>query len=152
MAKTLAKGIPGVEYAVTVQERKSNKGILSYKDNYSKSKELYTGKDFVNVFSSHLIQGDRNKVLLDKYSVVISQELATKIFHTSENIIGKVLEWHQEEISGTFVITGIFTFPPSTATDQFDLVFTFDLYRGENPSFDKWDYNEPKTYLLLKKS
>jgi len=151
LANALAEEMPDVEYGVTVQERESNKGILSYEDKYFKAKELYVSKDYFNVFSYHLIQGDRNKVLIDKYSVVISEELATKIFHTTENIIGKSIEWNQKEIFGTFVITGIFSAPPPNATVQFDLLFTFDLYRGENPDVDKWTYNEPSTFLLLKK-
>ena len=151
LAKALAEEMPGVEYAVTVQERKSNKGILTYEDKYFKAKELYVSKDYFNVFSYNLIHGDKNTVLIDKYSVVISEELAIKIFDTTENIIGKTIEWNQNEISGVFVITGIFTPPPSNATNQFDLVFTFDLYRGKNPDVDKWTYSEPGTYLLLKK-
>ena len=152
LAKSLADEMPDVEYAVTVQEKQSNRGTLSYDDKYFKAKELYVSKDFFNVFSYHLIQGGRNKVLIDKYSVVISEELASKIFHTTENIIGKTIEWNQKEISGKFVITGIFTPPPSNSTVKFDLVFTFDLYRAKNPNLDKWTYNEPSTYLLLKRS
>ncbi len=150
LANALAEEMPEVEYAVPVQFS-TKEGILSVGDKHIKAKEQYVGKDHFNIFSYHLIQGYKNKVLTDKYAVVISEELAKKIFHTTENIIGKTVEWEKDKFSGTFFVSGIFERPPSNSTDQIELLFTFEFYKEKEAAVNTWQYNAPSTYVILKK-
>ncbi len=81
----------------------------------------------------------------------MSDKLALKLFNTTKNIIGKVFNWDRGEFTGSYVIAGIFKSPPANATDQFDMLFTYDLYatkEAEDLAF--WGSNGVSTYLILK--
>ena len=153
LANTLAEEFPEVAHSVTVIPTVYNtsKGITSLDDVRIKSKAQYVTKDFFNVFPYRLIQGDKDQVLKDKSAVVISKELAVTLFNTTENVVGKTIEWAAMDINKTCAISGIFESPPSNATNQFDLLLSFELFSDNRSGMDKWDNNGPRTYLLLKK-
>ncbi len=59
-----------------------------------------------NVFSFKLLDGNKDNVLTNKNSIVISDELkAKKLFGTAENITGKAVRFQQSEI---FMMSGVF--------------------------------------------
>ena len=64
----------------------------------------YVGKDYFNIFSFKLLDGDPNQVLDDKNSMVISEELAMQLFNTTENLIGKEIELQHER---SHLISGV---------------------------------------------
>jgi len=151
LAQALAAEMPEVELAVTsLIPEDTQVGILSVGDTKIKAIEQYVSRDYFNIFSYQLIQGDKQQVLSKKNEVLISDELALKLFHTKENIIGKSVEWDKEAFTGTYLVSGVFKKSPSNATAQFDLLFTFDLYREINPDIDDWKNAHPNTYVLLK--
>lgn len=151
LAEALLEEMSEVEHAVTVRSWKNKQGIISVDDKYVKATEQYVSKDFFNIFSYKLIQVDKEHVLRDKNSVLISDELAKKLFNTTENIIGKIIEWNQEELSGTYFVSGIFNSPPSNATIQFDIIFPFELYRERRPPANEWSNGGATTFVILKK-
>ena len=66
----------------------------------------------ISIFSlSNCLEGDKNKVLADKNSIVISDELAKKLFGTTENIIGKPIDFQHDT---TFFVSGVFEKTPSS--------------------------------------
>ncbi len=152
LAQALAEEMPEVEKAVTVvPPYDGGKGILSAADKHIRAIAQYAGKDYFDIFSFPIISGDKNQVLKEKNAIAISDELAKKIFNTTENLIGKSIEWTQDEINGTFQISAIFKKPPRNATAQFDVVLTFELYREKYKYVDAWTYGGPSTYIILKK-
>jgi putative ABC transport system permease protein len=152
LANALAEEMPEVEYAVPVQSSLSRtEGILSVGDKYLKALEQYTTGDFFNVFSYDLIQGEKSQVLHDKNAIVISDELAAKLFHSTENVIGKTVEWKKDKFSGTYFISGVFKKPPPNSTFQSDLLFTYKLCNEIEPNVNSWQSGNPCTYVILKK-
>jgi putative ABC transport system permease protein len=152
LADALAEEMPEVERAVTVMPNvNATMGIISACETHIKASEKYVGQDFFNVFSYNLIDGDKNLVLLDKNAVVISDELARKLFNSTQNIVGKTVEWSQGELGGVYSVTGIFQKPPANSTAQFDLLFSFELFRSINTYVDEWTYGGPSTYIVLRK-
>jgi len=153
LANSLAAEIPEVEYATSVISPSSfdRQGILSAGDKRIISIPQFAGKDFFSIFSYRLIEGTRNNVLAGKNSVVLSRKLAEKLFNTSAGIVGKTVEWNQKDYSGSYIITGVFEDAPSSATAQFDLVFSYDLFLQKNQKLENWSNGDPYTYVLLKK-
>ncbi|MBX3238542.1 MAG: ABC transporter permease [Chitinophagaceae bacterium] len=151
LAKALAEEMPEVEYAVPVRTWTVEQGIVSVGDKLIRASEQYVGKDYFDVFSYQLIHGDKNRVLTDKYAVLISDELARKLFNTTENSIGKSIEWNKEALSGTYLVSGIFKKPPLNSTTQFDLVFSFELYTEKKPQVNEWSNGGVATYVILRK-
>src|SRR6185295_4458872 len=91
LADALEKEIPEVEYAVTVVPASwfQSKGVIAYGDAHFKGESEFVSRDFFNVFSCRFVDGDKNRLLADKYTVAISEGLAMKLFHTTKDIIGK---------------------------------------------------------------
>ncbi len=152
LGKALRKEIPEVEDALIIAGGSNRmKGILTIANNHLKASELYVPQNFFNFFSFKLLHGNKADVLANKASVVLSDELALKLFRTTENVIGKMVEWEQGDFTGTYIISGIFQKPSSNSSLQFDLLFSYSAYYAkEAAGLQDWQSSYIRTYLLLK--
>src|SRR5665213_825026 len=90
LSEALVHQIPEIVYASPLAPPDwFQKFTLSAGDKNIKAIGQYAGKDYFNIFSFKLLDGKKEDVLADKNSIVISNELATKLFGTTENLIGK---------------------------------------------------------------
>lgn len=144
LAETLKAEFPEVEYATTTTW--VNKYTLSIKDHNVKAEGYHVGKDFFQIFSFPLIQGTPSQVLQDKLGMVISRDLAKKLFGTEENALGKMVELQHEK---TFQVTGVFEGTPSNSSVQFDFVMSFEEFKDDNKWVLEWGNNGPATYITL---
>src|SRR3954468_24886131 len=85
LGRSMAEELPEVEYAVAV--RPQDPGILSMGDKHIKAKSQFVDKDFFNVFSYPIIEGNKADLLADKYGILLSDKLALKLFSTTKGII-----------------------------------------------------------------
>lgn len=147
LAEALKEEMPGVEFAtVATPVYWFGKFTISYENTNIKATGRYAGKDFFNIFSYKLLNGDKTQVLADKNSVVISKHLAINLFNTTENIVGQIVTFQHDK---QFVISGIFEEIPHNATDQFDFVLPFANFIEQHPHFAEWDHRGPATYIVL---
>lgn len=152
LAKSLAEEFPEVTYATPILPASwfSSQGIVIQKDIKLKAKGQFVGKDYFKMFNCEFLQGDKNTALADKRAVAISDELAMRLFNTTHNIVGKTIEWNQNEFNGSYLITGVFEKNPTNISEPFDLLFNFDLFIEKRPGMLEWGNSDPRTYLLLK--
>jgi putative ABC transport system permease protein len=152
LADALAKEMPEVEYAVSVIPVSilNQRGILTNNDIKFKASGLFVSKDYFNIFSYDLLQGDKNQVLSDKKAIVISEALAQKLFNTTENIIGKTVEWNQQGTDGHYWISGIFKNLPSNSSAQFDLLLNYSVFLDKKPDLYLWSNSYPSTFITLR--
>ena len=148
LADALAKEMPEVEYAAAAQPSFSGKYTLSAGEKLTKATGLYVSKDYFNIFSWHLIEGNKDQVLADKNAVAISKQLALQLFGTTENIVGKKVEWQHDK---QFLVSGVFDTPPANSSVQFDFLLPFELFLESNPYEKDWGNSDPATYVVLKK-
>jgi putative ABC transport system permease protein len=153
LAESLAEEMPEVEYATSVIPPAwfPDKGILSFKDKKIKADGQFVGKDYFKMFDCPIVHGEKNSLLPDKYSVAISDKLALKLFNTTDNIVGKTIQWKQKDCSGQYIVSAIFKKLPANSSSQFDLLFNYELFREKRPQLKSWGNGDPFTYLLLKK-
>ncbi|MDP4151152.1 MAG: ABC transporter permease [Bacteroidota bacterium] len=154
LASTLAAEMPEVAYSVPVIPAtwSDKKGVLTYGDSHVEASQQFVGKDFLRVFTYPLRQGNKEDALSNKNSILLSEELARKLFPMTEHIVGKTVSWNQKDYSGVYVISGVFAPLPLHATAQFDMLFNYDLFLEKNPKkVDNWGNNDPATYVILKK-
>ena len=144
LSEALKEEIPEIEYAATTAW--INPYTLSFNDHNVKADGYHVGKDFFNIFSYPLIEGKPEQVLADKYSIVISRELAKKLFNTDENVIGKTVELQH---SNSFQVTGIFEKQLSSSY-WFDFVLSFEEFKDDNKWVLEWGNNGPATFAVLK--
>lgn len=146
LAEALKDEIPEVEFAATTTW--VNPYTLSVGEHNVKAQGYHVGKDFFQIFSFPLLAGQADNVLEDKYAMVISRELAIKLFETDENVVGKEVQLQHEK---TFLITGVFEKLPAASSIQFDFVLSFEEYKAENEWVTSWGNNGPSTFVILRK-
>ncbi|MDR8393694.1 ABC transporter permease [Aliifodinibius sp. S!AR15-10] len=154
LADALANEMPEVEQSVSVfpPADYTFNGILTFGDTHVKANSKFAGREFFNVFSYPLLEGNGSTVLADPTAVAISEELATKLFQSSTEVVGKTIDWEGERVHGLFTVGGVFQFPPADATIQFDIVFSFNYLLDQFPQFSKWTSSGPSTYVILKEN
>ncbi|WP_422082908.1 ABC transporter permease [Ulvibacterium sp.] len=151
LAQSIKEEFPEVTHAIPVIEGAySNKAVITHNEKRIKAVEQYTESDFFKVFSYPLLDGDKEQILEAKNAVVISEEIAMKLFGTTKNLIGKMVEWNREDFVGKYVISGVFEKLPSNSSIQFDLLFNYELYVDQHPWIQEWRNSDPSTYLVLR--
>ncbi|CAN5152175.1 hypothetical protein BH23BAC1_BH23BAC1_41260 [soil metagenome] len=150
LAESFAEELPEVKFAAAVTPATWFESFtISTGEKNIKSQGQFVGKDFFQIFSYDLTQGDASQVLADKNSIVISESLARRLFNTTENVVGKTLEWHLLTFSQPVSISGIFAGTPSNSSSQFDFVLSFEVFKEINPSVLSWGNMSPHTFLVL---
>lgn len=156
LASSLKDEFPEVAYAssaITPDWFENEKGIVTYNKKSLLAQGQFAESDYLKIFSWKLLYGERDEVFSDKYSVIISEELARTMFGSAENALGKIIEWAQESTDGNYQITGVFENLPENSTAQFDLLFNYRVfYENKKKNLDHWGNSNPDTYLLLKEN
>ncbi|OKS87563.1 ABC transporter permease [Mucilaginibacter polytrichastri] len=138
-----------VEYAAAVAPSDwFQKFTLTSGDKNIKAAGQYTGKDYFNIFSFKMLQGDRGKVLNNKNGIVISDDLAKRLFNTSDNAIGKPVKFQQGKY---FYVSGVFEKLPVHSSQQFDFVLSFDYLADVQGWVKNWGDAGPHNFIMLKK-
>ena len=145
LAETLKEDFPEVEHAATTTW--VEKYTLSVGDHSIKADGYHVGKDFFEIFSFKLIEGNASQVLQDKLSMVISKKLAKSLFGTDKDVVGRMVDLQHEK---SFQVSGVFEGTPANSQTQFDFVMSFELYKDENEWVKSWGNNGPSTFITLK--
>lgn len=153
LASALLDEFPEVVQSATVLDNswfEGEKFLLSDGGNrFFKSVNQFAGKDYFNMFTFPLLYGNPSEVLAHTNSVVISEEMAQKLFKTT-NAVGKTLEWLHDEYGGSYSVSGVFKKLPKNSTAQFDAVFNMEVFITQNEDLRDWRDSDAKTYVLLK--
>jgi len=150
LASALKTEIPQVEYASSIKQNEIFGGILSYENQHVKAMPIFVESDFFDMFSFPLLHGAQNLLEFDKYGIVVSASIASKLFNDPKEAIGKTLEGDFWDMSGVFTIRGIFEDLPAHSTDHFDVIFTYAYYAEQNPTVNLWRNDQASTCLVLK--
>src|SRR5579863_1322932 len=149
VADILSVKMPQIKYAASLAPPDWFQAFtLSAGDKNIKAIGQYAGKDYFNIFSFNLLDGKRDKVLADKNSIVISDELATKLFGTTQNLQGKVVHF-QHHVD--FFVSGVFEKTPVHSSQQFDFVLPFEYLYSVQDWVKTWNNTGPHNFVLLKK-
>jgi putative ABC transport system permease protein len=154
LAESLVKEMPEVEHAVAVNDFfnwQSKEGILSSGNTHIQAQGWHAGKDFFNVFSYDLIRGNKDQALANEHNIVISATLAKKLFNTTDDVIGKTLEWKYPFYDGVFRVSGIFNDPPANSTGHFDFILNIGMLLKNDRWAKNWTTDIAETYLILRK-
>jgi putative ABC transport system permease protein len=156
LAETLAAEMPEVEMYTSYlpAEMIPMKFILSAQaDQKLKSAGQFADKDFFRVFSYPLLQGNAAQVLQAPNSIVLSERMAKALFQSTENVIGKTVNWQLAEFNRQCVVTGVFKDLHANSSNNFDFVLTIQSFR--DPTLFRrnigWDNHAPSSILVLKK-
>lgn len=144
LAESLAEELPEVELAVT--KTWTNTYTLSYEEASLKAIGQYATKEYFNAFSYELLQGDKNEVLVEQANIVISDDLAIRLFGTTTDVVGKTIKFQQFR---DYRVSGVFKSPPPSSTQQFDFIMTYEEFKELNSWVLNWRNNGPSTFVVL---
>lgn len=101
---------------------------------------------FFSIFSFNLLFGERDKVLSNPNSLVLTEKTALKFFSDSKTAFGNSLTLSGQE----FLITGIIEDIPENSHIQFDALISLNFFIQNDPQFNKKaGSNFLFTYLLI---
>ena len=150
LGQSLVEEFPEVEQAVAVNDFfnwTSKEGIISHGEKYIQVSGRHASENFFDMFSYPLVAGSTTQVLAEKQNIVISEELAINLFGTTDQAIGKFVEWDNPSFEGTFQVSGVFEGIPSQSTEQFDIVFTMGILEEKVIEYDQNLYNYRGSYV-----
>jgi putative ABC transport system permease protein len=157
LAKALAAEIPEVKQIAMIKAPDADgnpKGIIKYAGSGVKAAELYVTSNFFEVFKYHLSEGNKRQPFPNIHSVLLSSATAEKLFHTTQNLSGKIISWDRGNfeagvLNGPYIVAGIFDVPANSST-QFDILFPNALYT-ENSKYEvSWLSSSESTYVVLR--
>ena len=148
LGEVLAQEMPDVELAVSASTV-DKEMLLSAKDKHITGSGRFADKNFFNMFSFPLVAGDKAQVLAAKDVIVLSDVMAKRLFDTTDDIIGKSVEW-QTPYGGRrlFQVSGIFHNPEQTS-EPVDCFISYELFREIVGNFS-WGNHHALTYVLLR--
>lgn len=143
LARTLKEEIPEFEYTSTYTW--TNDYLFS-KDNQSfRETGLYVENDFFHILSIDLVFGNRDELLTNPNSIVLSEYMAEKYFGESNPIGQGITIDNDQELT----VTGVFKNMPNNSTFQFDCLLGYDDWLEENDWANQWGNNGPRTVAKL---
>jgi len=100
---------------------------------------------FLSMFSFPMIKGNPATALNSVYSIVITEEMAKKMFG-NEEAMNKIIRIDQDN----FTVTGILKDLPPNSTFDFEYLLPWEYYKKTNQDDQFWGNNAVSNYVLLK--
>jgi len=145
LAEDLPKSIAGVQKAAAVLNS-IRINTLSVRDNAFKAKGIYASKDFFEIFSFEPQEGSKAQLLTNQSSIVITEAMALKLFGTTQNVVGKTVEFDKKE---QFIVSGVLKEQPVKSTIEFDFALALPIFEKHTGIKLSWEEFMASTYVLM---
>ncbi len=152
LAAALGKEIPEIQHAVNLAPASwFTKFTLSPEGSTTKVKAAgqFVDSAYLRVFTFPLLHGESENALSNPHAILVSEQLAINLFGTTENIIGRSVEWNIAQFKNQAVITGVLKNVPRSSTQQFDFLITMEAFHELTGRDENWGNNGPSTFVVL---
>ncbi len=149
LAPALVEEMPEVEI-ITNSSPILNDFTLSYGNEHFNTSGHFVDKNYFSVFPFPFIQGNPDQAMVAKNSAVISESMALKLFHTTENVLGKSISWENQGKKEDAVVSGVIKDTPANSSVQFDFAASFEVFKDIVGHYATWGNNQANSYLILK--
>lgn len=118
--------------------------LISYNNQHFKKNVVFADTTFLKIFDYKVLQGNRDQMLRQPNSVVLTERLA-KILFGNENPINKVVK-----LGGTedLIVEGVIENVPVTSSIQFDYLGSWEMFIKGNPWVKGSERNWGNNYCL----
>ncbi|MEM9887405.1 MAG: ABC transporter permease [Bacteroidota bacterium] len=151
LATAMLEAFPEVEQVATVVPSdlfQGEKFMLSDgEEQFFNAQNQFASADYFDMFDYDFLEGTPQTALTSKYSIVLSEGLAQKLF-PSEKAIGKTVEWIHDEFGGLYKVSGVFRVPQHSS-ESFDAMFNIDILLEEYVDEIGWGNSDFYTYASL---
>lgn len=145
--QAIGEEVAGVRTYTRVLQRT---GLIKHADNNFDERNIcYVDKDFFHIFSFELIEGNPKTALEDPGSIVLTQEMADKIFG-SKSALGETLNLNAD---GDLKITGVAKNVPRNSHFRFNYLVSINTLQERRARIlDSWLGIGGWSYLLLEEN
>lgn len=157
LGAALAREIPEVRETALIKTPDADgnpQGIIKYGALEIRTAELYVTPNFFGLFNYPLLEGNKKNPFPSNHSVLLSSETAEKLFHTTQNLMGKMISWNRGtsdlgQLNGAYMVSGIFAVPANSSV-RFDVLFPNELYTRNIQHDVNWLSSTQSTYVVLR--
>jgi putative ABC transport system permease protein len=145
VAESIKKDFPEVEDAVVL--RSDYGSAVKVDDKLFTAENLYyTTHSYFNIFSTKVISGDSEQLLVGPAEVVISRHIAEVLFG-EKDAVGKSILLNNTDL---LTVAGVIENSQSNTHLKVDYLVSFSILEKEGNKFDNWGMINFITYVLLK--
>lgn len=144
LARTAEKDVPEIERAVRVNWPQGT--LFSVGDKRLTPTGSMVDTGFLQMFSFPLIKGNPATALNDMSSIILTEQLAKKIFG-DEDAMGKVIKVDNTD---NFTVTGIMKDLPANTRFNFEYLVPWSYLVKKGWDDSSWGNNSTRTYIMLK--
>ncbi|HEX5154412.1 MAG TPA: ABC transporter permease [Parafilimonas sp.] len=141
----IKKDYPEVEDVVRLNEYAAN-FLLSAGDKHFSLHGEFADSGFLKMFSLPLLEGNPNTALNNPNSIILTQQLAIKLFG-KEDAMGKTVRIDSTDY---FTVTAILKDLPANTRFNFEYVLPWSYLTKKGMDDQNWGNNNVLTYILLK--
>jgi hypothetical protein len=147
LAPTLKAEIPGIRSVTRFAS--SPPSTLKYNNTPFREYPVFVDEDFTRMFTLKFLQGSPDEALGDLQSMIISKEIATKMFGENANALGKQVLMQLQGGYKSFVVSGVIEELPQNSSIEATVIVRFE--HCAQYAFDKnrWDNYSADTYIEL---
>ena len=145
LAKSLKDNYPEI---VDAARFKFNKKILRYNNKVFAEDVAFADPSFLKIFTYPLLNGNRDNVLNDLHSIVLTEKAAQKYFG-NEDPIGKTFIIDD---SLNLRVTGVLKDIPTNSHLHFEFLVPFEFLKNLGAKLDQWGNNSFYTYVQLQQN
>lgn len=150
LAGTLIEEIPeikGVCRTVEISSEENRIGFVNESFNYE---GMYADPSLFELFTFPFIKGSQDAVRGNNQTIMMSEEMANKLFGDSDAINQEVMLFNADQYKPeTLTVTGVFRNIPANSTFRFDYVIPFDHCIGPRNWIMSWGNVGTRTYVQL---
>ncbi len=142
LAQALKQDYPEIKNITRVA---STEKMLRYGDKKIIVSGNFTDPSFLNMFSFPLVKGNAQTALKNISSIVITEQLARKIFG-DEDPMNKII---LADNTDNFTVAGVLKDLPYNTEFQFEYLLPWNFLKGKDSEHARWDYNYVSTFAEL---
>ncbi|WP_232424983.1 ABC transporter permease [Algoriphagus resistens] len=111
---------------------------------------LFVDQSYFDIFSVDFVEGNPNQVMTGINSLAISETMATKLFGSPKEALGKSVKWQVFDFQNEVEVTGVFKDLGSMDVDKHDYFLSFSYFKQMLGDGVHWGNFNASTYVLLR--
>ncbi|GAB4025788.1 ABC transporter permease [Spirosoma gilvum] len=138
-------GVPEIRSFVRYQ---SNQRDIKEGTDVKSQEVFYADSSFFTIFSFPLLSGNPATALRQPRSVVLSEEMAEKQFHTTQ-ALGKLIFLKEKDQFEPYTVTGVAAKCPQNSSVKFDVLLPMEVSKEEYALNNNWFSVFQNTFVVL---
>jgi putative ABC transport system permease protein len=148
LAPTMKAEIASVQYSSRFSGESPT--AMKHNGNLFRESPVFVDADFFRMFSFQFLQGSTDASLKELQSVVLTKEVADKIFGENAQALGKEITIVIEGETKPFIISGVIANPPKTSSIELSVILRFENRPNYLENMKHWDNYSTEVYICLK--